>query len=92
MLKKGVKFEWNAEQENAFRELKKYLIGAPILRYPNFDKTFIIYADASGFGLGTVLAQKDDQGQEYIVAYASCGLTRPERNYSTTELKDLAVL
>ncbi|CAG8657620.1 2126_t:CDS:2, partial [Cetraspora pellucida] len=61
LLRKCVKFEWRKDQDDAFNKLKQYLINAPILRYPNFDKTFVIHADASGFGLGAVLAQKDDQ-------------------------------
>ncbi|CAG8659220.1 18137_t:CDS:2 [Dentiscutata erythropus] len=39
-----------------------------------------------------MLAQKDDLGKEYMVAYASCAFTKPEKNYSTTNLKCLAVL
>ncbi|CAG8820955.1 5327_t:CDS:1, partial [Gigaspora rosea] len=48
---------------------------ALILCYPNFDKTFIVHANASGFGLGTVLVQKDDEDKEY----ASYELTKAEK-------------
>ncbi|CAG8607260.1 15551_t:CDS:2, partial [Gigaspora rosea] len=92
LLRKDIKFEWKVEQENAFKPLKGYLVEAPILRYPNFDKTFIVHADASRFGLGTVLAQKDDQGKEYAVAYTRRGLTKAEKNYSTMEPECLTVL
>ncbi|KAK4013716.1 hypothetical protein OUZ56_026268 [Daphnia magna] len=30
---------------------------SPILSYPNFTREFIIYTDASGYGIGAVLAQ-----------------------------------
>ncbi|CAG8747776.1 22157_t:CDS:2, partial [Cetraspora pellucida] len=39
-----------------------------------------------------VLAQKDDDRKEFMVSYASKGLTPPERNYAATELECLAVL
>ncbi|CAG8835758.1 17115_t:CDS:1, partial [Cetraspora pellucida] len=40
-------YEWKKDQDDAFNQLKQYLINAPILRHPNFEKTFIIHADAS---------------------------------------------
>ncbi|CAG8458127.1 11959_t:CDS:2, partial [Gigaspora rosea] len=39
-----------------------------------------------------VLVQKDDEGKEYAVAYASHRLTKAEKNYSTIELEYLIVL
>nr|GFD20569.1 retrotransposon protein, putative, Ty3-gypsy subclass [Tanacetum cinerariifolium] len=34
LIRKGVKFEWNDEQEKCFEELKKRLVTAPILAVP----------------------------------------------------------
>ncbi len=33
---------------------------APIVAYPDFEKPFILYMNASGEGIGAVLHQKDD--------------------------------
>jgi hypothetical protein len=92
LLRKDEPFKWKDEQQNTFEWLKTQLITAPILQYPNFNKPFYLHTDASGTGLGAVLAQKDDEKREYAIAYASRSLSRAERNYSTTEQECLAVI
>ncbi|KAL6331976.1 hypothetical protein AAG906_020329 [Vitis piasezkii] len=66
LTRKGVKFDWNEECENAFQELKRKLTTAPVLTAPISGELFMIYCDASTVGLGCVLMQ---QGK--VVAYAS---------------------
>jgi len=92
LLRKGVPYEWTDQQQKAFELLKRLLTTAPILRYPDFDRPFILHTDASTTGLGAVLAQKDDEGLEYVIAYASRSLNKAERNYSVTELECLAAV
>ena len=58
LTKKGVQFEWGAAQQNAFDELKRRLINAPLLALPDFSKQFEIACDASGLGIGGVLMQE----------------------------------
>jgi len=81
LLKKEMPFDWTTKQQNAFEQLKTKLITAPILRYPYFSQSFIIYTDASDTGLGTVLAQKDEDSKERVIAYASKSLNKAEQNY-----------
>ena len=64
----------------------------PILAYPDFERPFILYTDASSFALGAILSQKDDQKRERVIAYASRTLRPPERKYSATEVECLAVV
>jgi hypothetical protein len=52
--------------EATFPELKKRLTTAPILVMPDMKKSFSIYCDASGQGLGCVLMQ-----DYHVVVYAS---------------------
>lgn len=63
-LKKGQKFNINAEAMESFKTLKKALTSAPVLRHPDFRREFFIQCDASEYGIGAVLFQKDDDGGE----------------------------
>ncbi|GJZ18049.1 putative reverse transcriptase domain-containing protein [Tanacetum coccineum] len=46
------------EQEFAFQILKDKLCNAPVLALPDGPEDFVVYCDASGIGLGCVLAQE----------------------------------
>ena len=64
---------------------------APILQYPDFEKLFILYTDTFGTELGAVLAQKDSENKERVIAYASKSLNKAEFNYGITDKECLAV-
>jgi hypothetical protein len=57
LLKKGVKFDWSRKCEDAFHALRQHLTTAPALAQPDNSKSFDVYCDASGTGLGCVLMQ-----------------------------------
>jgi hypothetical protein len=66
LLEKNKAFEWTAECQAGFEELRKCLTSALVLVLPDLIKKFDIYYDASCPGLGCVLMQ---EGQ--VVCYAS---------------------
>ncbi|XP_024872669.1 uncharacterized protein LOC112455126, partial [Temnothorax curvispinosus] len=70
LTKKGKKFNWSVEQQNAFDLLKEKLTTAPVLNYPDFDKEFLMTTDASDYAIGAVLSQ-EPVGQDRPIAYAS---------------------
>lgn len=54
--------------QDAFDTLINKLISAPILVYPEFDKPFLLYTDASDNAIGGVLGQKHADGEK-VIAY-----------------------
>src|ERR1044072_2953931 len=92
LLKKDVPFQWTNKQQMAFDQFKECLMKAPILGYPNFFQPFVLFTDASKIGLGAVLSQKDDEGREKVIAYASRSLNKAEQNYPITDQECLAVV
>ena len=61
------------------------------MRNPEFQKNFILQTDASGSGVGAVLSQMDDQGEEHAIAYFSRKRLPREQRYSTVEQECLAI-
>jgi hypothetical protein len=77
-LEKDKQFECTLACEASFQELKKRLTTASVLVMPDMEKSFSIYCDVSGQGLGCVLMQ---DGR--VVAYTSRQLRKHEVNYLT---------
>ena len=91
LTKKDVKFFWSESCAVAFDRLKRALISAPVLAFPNFDEQFLLYVDASSTGIGFALAQVEN-GKKVVIAYNGRGLNQAERNYTTTEREALALV
>jgi hypothetical protein len=67
--------------------LKQLLTTTPVQAQPDIEKSFNVYCDASGIGIGCVLMQ---EGQ--VIAYASRQLRRHEEHYPTHDLELVAVV
>ncbi|GFT51447.1 retrovirus-related Pol polyprotein from transposon 297 [Trichonephila clavipes] len=91
LLKSGVEFHWGPEEVEAFNSLKKALTSDPVLGMYDERASTEIHTDASGYGIGAVLVQIQNN-VEKVIAYASRTLTKAEKNYSTTERECLAIV
>ena len=92
LTRKDAPFVWTDHTERAFEALKRLLTEAPTLVFPDFSKDFQLETDASGEGLGVVLAQKQEDGSVKPIAFASRTLQPHERNYGVTEMEALGVV
>ena len=54
-------------------------------------KIFLIFTDASNYGIGAVFSQIQD-GKEVFISYSSRNLNAAERNYSAIEREALAIV
>ena len=89
--KKRHNVKWTDRCQQSFEQLKEHCSQCPVLAYANYKSPFILHTDASTMGLGAVLSQKQDDGTERVVAYASCSLNKAERNYDAHKLEFLAL-
>ena len=56
-----VKFKWKKTHHCAFMKLKDAIIKAPILRYPDTTKPYIMYTDASNDTCRAQLSQRNEE-------------------------------
>ncbi len=85
-------FKWTNEHETCFRYLIKNVKKHATLYLPDPSKPYYVQTDASDFcGAGRVF-QKDEQGDEKILACVSQTFTKTERAYSTVKKEVLALL
>lgn len=69
LIGKGLLFEWDPACQNAFDSIKAYL--TPVLMSPKKGKPLLLYITALDGSLGTLLAQRNEQGKEKALYYLS---------------------
>jgi len=87
LTSKKSKFKWTEVEQKAFDTIKKIASKETLLAYPDFNKPFEIYTDASNRQLGSVITQNKQP-----IAYFSRKLNQAQKNYTTTERELLAIV
>ena len=88
---KAHKVALSRKAKEAFGLLKQALLQAPVLKFADYSKPFIMETDASSDGLGAVLFQEGEDGKLHPIAYGSRSLTKAERNYHSGKTEFLAL-
>ena len=92
LLREDQEFNWIEECCISFKNLKRKLVEAPILKFPNWSIKFHVHIDASSLTIGVILTQLGDDGMDYPMVYRSRKLNKAKRNYSTTEREALGMV
>jgi hypothetical protein len=80
-------FHWTTEAEKSFNLLKRKITEQPVLVLLDFQKTFQVKCEASGFAIGAVLSQEDRP-----IAYFSEKLNEVKLKYSTYDKEFYAII
>ena len=93
LLKKNQpeKVRWQEKHTKALDTIKQNLTRKPVLTGPQFDREFLIFSDATQKTISAILSQKDDDGCEKVIAYASRSLLEREQKFSSIERECLAI-
>lgn len=81
---------WGEYQKTIFTKVKTALTASPVLTLFDPNQDTVISADASSFGLGAVLKQRQKTGELKPVAMISRSMTPTERRYAQIEKEALA--
>jgi hypothetical protein len=94
LTRKEVKtrWQWGDVEQAAFDTLRRSMTEAPVLAHPNPLRQWTVQTDASGFAIGAVLEQVQDDGTTRPVAYWSSKLKPAEMRYSATERELMAIV
>ena len=66
---------WDISQQEAFVQVKEEFSNSPVVALYNLTVDNVIFADASSYGLGAILMQKQPDHQWKPIAYVSRSLT-----------------
>lgn len=92
LTKKDAKFEWPAEANITFEKLKKMFISAPVLMQFDADRKTVLEVDSSGYVVGGLLQQYDDEGVLRPCAFFSKKNSPAECNYEIYDKELLAIV
>lgn len=68
LTKKYAKFKWNDQCQQAFDYIKDSLTVIPLLSYPDPNKEYILYTDASDTAVGACLVQPMDDNDDEVIS------------------------
>ena len=77
--KKNKDVDWLPKHQESFERLKELSSELPVLAYADYKKPFKVYMDASEKGLRAVLAERQEDGSEPAIAFASRTLSKAEK-------------
>lgn len=87
-----VEWEWGPEQEQALNRLKRAVLTAPTLRFPDKSQPFVVRLTTSQRVVGATLLQEDKRGRLVPVGHSSHLLKDHQVSYQLQEKTCLAAV
>ena len=84
-------WRWGYTQQQAFADIKASLTSTPMLAHYSVNRETELSTDASSYGLGAVLLQKQEEELWRPVAYASRAMSPTEQRYVQIEKEALGI-
>jgi hypothetical protein len=85
--KRHKSFHWTEEAENIFNLLTRKITEKPVLVLSDFQNTFQVKCNSSGFAIGAVLSQ-----EHKLIAYFSDKMNEVKVKYSTYDKEIYAII
>ncbi|KAF8761585.1 hypothetical protein RHS01_01289 [Rhizoctonia solani] len=92
LTKKEVPWSWEAQEEEAFQELKSLVTHSLVLIHLNPDLPYYLETDASGVAMGAILSQRGEDNRLHPIAYMSKSFSGAKANYDTHDKELLAII
>ena len=92
LANKKKNFSWDAVHAKAFESIKQALMKDVVRYLPDPKRPFIVKTDASGQGIGCLLLQEDDNGQRFVIEYASQKFSDAQRRFPVIEQEASAII
>ena len=92
LLQRDHRWVWTDKQQKAFQAAKDQLSSTKLLAHYDPDNDLLLSCDASPYGIGAVLSQISQDGEEKPIAFASRSLAPAERKYSQLDKEGLSIV
>ncbi|KAG8185029.1 hypothetical protein JTE90_017052 [Oedothorax gibbosus] len=92
LLDKNSPWEWLDIHQEAFQKAKQLLQSDAVLTHYDPDQPLVLACDASPYGVGAVLSNITEEGDEKPIAYGSKTLQAAERNYAQIDREALSII
>ena len=86
------KFSLFQESIKEIHLLKELLTSKTCMAHLDFSKEFFIHVNTSKLGFGVILTQMDQNGQYWVIEYASWTLTETQQKYTNPLQEGLGIL
>ncbi|MCG8045975.1 MAG: RNase H-like domain-containing protein [Candidatus Thiodiazotropha endolucinida] len=99
LTRKYARFKWTEKCQSSFDYLKQSLTVVPLLAYPDPNKPYTLYTDASNSCIGACLTQESEGNENFLpniknekpIYYLSHKLSKTQCKWSTIEKEAFAI-